>query len=306
MLATLTERRFSDPNWIFERKLDGVRCLAFRHGRQIRLLTRNRLDASGRYPEVAEALSAQPYEDFVVDGEVVAFQGGRTGFQLLQRRMLMAPSAGRGGVRIFYYVFDVLHAGGFDTTGLELRHRKALLGRLLRFEPPLRFATHRNMHGEAFWRQACAKGWEGVIAKRADSPYVPRRSPDWLKLKCVNEQEFVIGGYTDPKGSRTGLGAVLVGYYEGDDLRYAGKVGTGLDHALLEDLSGRLAALERDDPPFAAEHLPRKGVHWVQPELVAQVGFSEWTRGGHLRHPRFLGLREDKPARLVVRERPRA
>jgi DNA ligase D-like protein (predicted ligase) len=307
MLATLTERRFSDPGWWFERKLDGVRCLAFRSGGRLRLLTRNQLDAGGRYPEVAEALAGQPASDFVVDGEVVAFRGHRTSFELLQSRMKASdPAAARGSaVRIRYYVFDVPYASGFDTTRLELRHRKALLRRLLRFEEPIRFTIHRKGDGEAYWRAACAKGWEGVIAKRASAPYELGRSQDWLKFKCVNEQEFVIGGYTEPKGSRRGFGALLLGYHEGPDLRYAGKVGTGFDDRLLADLSSRLAAIERDRPPFTAPHLPRKGVHWVEPKLVAQIGFSEWTRDGQLRHPRFLGLREDKPAEEVVRERPR-
>jgi bifunctional non-homologous end joining protein LigD len=144
-----------------------------------------------------------------------------------------------------------------------------------------------------------------VIAKRADSAYVPRRSLDWLKFKCVNEQEFVIGGFTDPKGSRTGFGALLIGYHEGGRLLYAGKVGTGFDTELLRSFSEELARLERKDPPFDEGTLPRKGVHWVEPELVCEVGFSEWTRDGQLRHPRFIGLREDKPPRDVVRERPR-
>jgi DNA ligase D-like protein (predicted ligase) len=307
MLATLTERRFSDPDWLFERKLDGERCVSFRSRSRTRLLSRNRLDASGHYPEVVGALASQSGE-FVVDGEVVAFRGGRTSFELLQRRMqIRDPNAARRtGVQIFYYVFDVMHANGFDTTGLELRHRKALLRRLLRFEGPIRFTVHRRGNGEAFWRQACEKGWEGVIAKRAASTYVPRRSPDWLKFKCVNEQELVIGGYTDPKGARKGFGALLLGYYEGGHLRYAGKVGTGFDDGLLADLHARMKTIERGSPPFADAHLPRKGIHWVEPKFVAQIGFSEWTRDGQLRHPRFLGLRADKPAREVVRERPQA
>jgi DNA ligase D-like protein (predicted ligase) len=307
MLATLTERRFADPDWIFERKLDGERCLAIHSLKRTRLLSRNRLDASGHYPEIVEALATQPGE-FVVDGEVVAFRGRRTSFELLQRRMQIRDlTVARGtGVRVLYYVFDVVHAQGFDTRNLELRHRKAILRRLFRFEGPLRFTAHRRGDGEAYWRQACERGWEGVIAKRAASPYVPRRSPDWLKFKCVNEQELVIGGYTDPKGGRKWFGALLLGYYDGGELRYAGKVGTGFDERLLADLYPRLKALERAASPFAAAHLPRKGVHWVEPELVGQIGFSEWTRGGQLRHPRFLGLREDKRARDVVRERPQA
>ena len=306
-LATLTERRFADPGWIFEPKFDGERCLAFRKGGEVTLLSRNRLDASNHYPEIAEALAAQDAPDFIADGEVVAFEGSRTSFARLQRRMQVRDpeKAKRTGVAVFYYLFDVLHVDGFDVTGLELRRRKSILRRLLSFRDPLRFTTHRNTEGVAYWEEACRKGWEGVIAKRADAPYVPRRSGDWLKFKCVNEQEFVIGGYTDPRGSRKVFGALFIGYYQGNDLMFAGKVGTGFDDAMLQGLGRKLARLEQDHPPFTAEHLPRKGVHWVKPQLVGQVGFTEWTRDGQLRHPRFLGLREDKAAREVVREQPR-
>jgi bifunctional non-homologous end joining protein LigD len=162
---------------------------------------------------------------------------------------------------------------------------------------------HRNGDGEAFFAEACRKGWEGVIAKRADSPYAARRSRDWLKFKCGKGQELVVGGFTEPRGTRIELGALLLGYYAGDALRYAGKVGTGFDRDTLRDLAARLRPLRRPDPPFAdAASIRERGVTWVQPELVAQVGFSEWTRDGRLRHPRFLGLRDDKPARQVVRE----
>lgn len=306
MLATLTEKRFSDPAWIFERKLDGERCLSFREGGEVRLMSRNQKRIDNHYPEIAEALAEQDSGDYILDGEIVAFQGGRASFAPLQRRMqLRDPEAARRtGVAVYLYLFDVLHVNGYDVTGLELRHRKAILRRLLSYRDPLRFTVHRNREGEAFWQEACGKAWEGVIAKRADSPYVHRRSPYWLKFKCVNEQEFVIGGYTDPQGTRRGLGALLIGYYEGGRLMYAGKVGTGFDDRLLDSLSRKLAALQRDDPPFDDGLLPRKGVHWVHPRLVGQIGFSEWTRDGRLRHPRFLGLRQDKSAREVVRERP--
>jgi DNA ligase D-like protein (predicted ligase) len=306
MLATLTDRRFSDPGWVFEPKLDGERCLAFRQGPQLRLLSRNRKQLNDHYPQLAEALAAQEADDFVVDGEVVAFQGRRSSFARLQRRMQLADpdAARRSGVAVYLYLFDVLHVDGHDVTRLGLRQRKAVLRRLLAFRDPLRFTPHRNADGEAYWREACRKGWEGVIAKRADAPYRHDRSGDWLKFKCVNQQEFVIGGFTDPKGSRLGFGALLLGYYQGDDLVYAGKVGTGFDHELLERLRRRLASLEQDRPPFSVGRPPRAGVHWVRPELVAQIGFSEWTGDGQLRHPRFLGLRRDKRPREVVRERP--
>jgi bifunctional non-homologous end joining protein LigD len=306
MLATLTEKRFSDPAWIYERKFDGERCLAFREPKAVRLMSRNQLRIESHYPEVAEAFEAQDPLSFIVDGEIVAFEGNRPSFARLQRRMqLRDPEvARRTGVAVFFYLFDVLHVGDFDVTGVELRHRKALLKRLLSYGGPLRFTQHRNRDGDVLLDDACASGWEGVIAKRADSVYEHRRSPNWLKFKCVNEQEFVIGGYTDPKGSRTGFGALLVGYYEDGRLRYAGKVGTGFDTMLLGSLRRQLAALEQGEPPFDEPMLPREAVHWARPELVCQVGFSEWTQDGRLRHPRFLGLREDKSARDVVRERP--
>jgi len=306
MLATLTERRFSDPGWIFEPKFDGERCLAFRRGRRVQLLSRNRLSLNAHYPELADALQSQDSGDFVVDGEIVAFEQGRTSFARLQRRMQIRDpeQARRSGVAVFLYLFDVLHADGFDLTGLGLRHRKSVLRGLLSFGGPLRLTAHRNERGEAYWQEACRKGWEGVIAKRADAPYVHGRSGDWLKFKCVNEQEFVIGGFTDPKGSRRGFGALLVGHYEAGDLKYAGKVGTGFDDRMLESLSSQLRAIERPTAGFSGRGLPRLGVHWVEPKLVGQVGFTEWTRDGQLRHPRFLGLREDKDPREVVRERP--
>jgi bifunctional non-homologous end joining protein LigD len=307
MLAVLTEERFSNEEWIFERKLDGERCLAFRPGRKLRLLSRNRKRLNGTYPELAEALLAQRCDDFVVDGEVVAFEGAQTSFARLQQRMqLRDPRRARAsGVRVFYYLFDLLHLDGRDVTGLPLRERKALLRQALAFADPLRYLPHRNAEGERFYGEACRKGWEGLIAKRAHSPYRHERSRDWFKFKCVNEQEFVIGGYTDPGGKRIGLGALLVGYYDGRGrLRYAGKVGTGYSDAVLRDLGGRLAAIEQGEPPFATDQLPRTAVHWVRPELVAQIGFTEVTGDGKLRHPRILGLRSDKDPRDVVLERP--
>lgn len=306
MLATLTEKRFSDPDWIFEPKFDGQRCLAFRQGSRLRLMSRNRLQLNDHYPELAEALAAQEAERFIVDGEIVAFEGNRTSFARLQRRMQVRDpeKALRIGVRVYLYLFDVLHLNGHDVTAQPLRQRKSALRTLLSFDDPLRFTTHRNANGEAYWREACRKGWEGVIAKRADSPYQHGRSGDWLKFKCVHDQEFVIGGFTDPRGSRRGFGALLIGYYRGDELLYAGKVGTGFDDELLDLLTRRLARIERQRSPFTIARLALAGVHWVKPELVAQIGFTEWTRDGQLRHPRFLGLREDKGPHEVVRERP--
>jgi len=305
-LATLTHDRFSDRDWLYERKFDGERCLAISKSGRVSLLTRNRQQAGGTYPELADALAAQDAGDFLVDGEVVAFAGKATSFAKLQRRLgVRNPGAElRRAVPVYFYLFDVLHADGADVRHLPLRERKRILRRLLSYRGPLRYTTHRNTEGEAYWAHACRNHWEGVIAKRADAPYVHGRSGDWLKFKCVNEQEFVIGGFTDPKGSRRGFGALLVGHYEAGDLKYAGKVGTGFDDRMLESLSSQLRAIERPTAAFSGRGLPRLGVHWVEPKLVGQVGFTEWTRDGQLRHPRFLGLREDKDPREVVRERP--
>jgi bifunctional non-homologous end joining protein LigD len=298
MKAVLADAPFSDRGWVFERKLDGVRCLAHRDGGPVRLLSRTDRDMTGQFRELAEALESEPCRDFVLDGEVVAFEDGITSFQRLQRR-------GQERVAVFLYVFDLLRHEGRDVRDLPLRERKALLRRALRFQGPIRFSQHRNEHGERLFREACRQGLEGLMAKRADSAYRSgARSRDWLKLKCHAEQELVIGGFTAPKGSRTDFGALLVGYWEDERLRYAGKVGTGFGRATLEALGRRLRELEREDPPFAEVHPIPRGTHWVEPELVAQIAFSEWTRDGRLRHPRYLGLRDDKPAREVVRERP--
>jgi bifunctional non-homologous end joining protein LigD len=299
MKAVLTDEPFDDPGWIFERKLDGVRCLAHRDGgAPVRLLSRTGKDMTAQFPEATEALEAQARRDFVLDGELVAFQDGVTSFSRLQRRA-------RERVSVFLYVFDLLRLEGRDVRDLPLRERKTLLRESFSFGGHLRYSTHRNEHGTRLFRDACSQGLEGLMAKRADSTYRSgARSRDWLKLKCHFEQELVIGGFTAPHGSRTDFGALLVGYQEDGKLRYAGKVGTGFDHATLQTLGRRLRELERDDPPFADVHPIPRGTHWAEPELVAQIGFSEWTRDGRLRHPRYLGLRDDKPADEVVRERP--
>jgi bifunctional non-homologous end joining protein LigD len=294
MKAVLTDERFSDPAWIYERKLDGIRCLATKGDKRVDLRSRNDLSLNGRFPEIAAALEADPATNLVIDGEVVAFDGPQTSFSRLQQR-------GERPTPVFFYVFDILRDAGEDVTQEPLRERKARLRKALAFEDPIRFTTHRNGDGEAFYEEACRKGWEGLIAKRADAPYTHGRSRDWLKFKCSAEQELVIGGYTAPRGSRTDLGALLLGYYDDGELRYAGKVGTGFTRETLRDLAAQLAPLKRDRSPFA-DRVRERTATWVEPELVAQVGFSEWTQDHRLRHPRFLGLRDDKAAREVVRE----
>jgi bifunctional non-homologous end joining protein LigD len=298
MKAALTDERFSDPNWIYERKLDGIRCIAIRSGGDLKLLSRNDLSENARYPELVEALSQESCDRFAVDGEVVAFAGSETSFARLAER-------GQHWVPVFLYVFDVLWLEGRDVRKLPLRTRKRLLRGALEFHGPVRWTPYRNRDGEALFKEACRKGWEGVMAKRADSPYVATRSRDWLKFKCEHGQELVIGGYTAPRRSRVEFGALLLGYYRGGRLRYAGKVGTGFDTETLHSLGAQLRELGREDPPFAdAAEIKERTAAWVEPRLVAEVGFTEWTRDGRLRHPRFLGLRDDKAASEVVREEP--
>jgi len=280
MAATLTRQRFTGPEWVFERKLDGIRVLAFKDGSDVRLLSRNRLPQNAAYPALVEALRALPVHDVILDGEATGYFGRRE--------------------RVGYYVFDILWLEGRDLTLLPLDARRELLSKLP-LEPPLGLVARLD-HPEP-WELAKTEGWEGVIAKRRDSPYEPRRSPHWLKMKCEATQELVIGGFTDPQGQRVGLGALLVGYFEQDDFVFAGKVGTGFDTKLLLDLRKRLDEIEIAHSPFTkAVGLPRARVHWVRPEVVVQVAFMEWTGHGKLRHPRLLGLRIDKAAREVTRE----
>ncbi|MEQ7125877.1 non-homologous end-joining DNA ligase [Actinopolymorpha sp. B11F2] len=304
MLATLTKKPFSDERWIYERKLDGVRVIAVRSRGQTTLWSRNHKDMTSTYPEIVQAFAPQQAQDFVADGEIVAFDGRQTSFAKLQARINLAdprriPAT---GVTVYLYLFDLLVVGDADLTRLPLRARKRVLRTTFEFGDRVRFSTHRNTEGERFHADACARGWEGLIAKRADAPYqTGRRSRDWLKFKCVRDQEFVIGGFTDPEGSRQGFGALLVGYYEGNRLRYAGKVGTGYNALMLRDLRARMDKIAQSSSPFA-DPVRERSAHWVGPELVAQIGFTEWTSDGKLRHPRFVGLRTDKDASEVVRE----
>ncbi|MGQ5656471.1 non-homologous end-joining DNA ligase [Streptomyces sp. NPDC003631] len=307
MLATLSDRRdFSDgTEWIFERKLDGVRALVVREAGRVVLLSRSGRRLNDTYPEIVEELAAQDCADFTADGEIVAFSGGRTDFSRLQRRMGLTRRRDieASGVGVTYYLFDLLRLEEADTRRLPVRTRKSLLRRALAYRSPLRLTTHRNKGGAELLAEACDRGWEGLIAKRAASTYQPRRSADWLKLKCSLGQEFVVGGFTEPAGSRVGFGALLLGHHEGGRLRYAGKVGTGFDRHTLLRLRAWLDAPAATASPFA-DPVRERNTHWVRPELVAQIGFTEWTKDGMLRHPRFLGLRDDKSASEVVREHP--
>jgi bifunctional non-homologous end joining protein LigD len=304
MKAVLSDQPFSHPSWVFERKLDGERCGAMRRSGQVHLLSRTGRRLDGGYPELVDALSGEG-PGLLVDGEIVAFKRGNASFERLQQRMGISDPerARRSPVAVYYYLFDLLELDGRDIRPLPLLERKALLRRAVEFRGHLRYTTYRREAGEQAFRSACERGWEGVIAKRADSAYTATRSRDWLKLKCAHGQELVVGGWTAPKGSRQHLGALLVGYYERGRLRYAGKVGTGFNRTTLAELARQLSRLARDTSPFEFGGPPRSA-HWVEPELVAEIGFAEWTRDGKLRQPRYQGLRDDKPPREVVREDP--
>jgi DNA ligase D-like protein (predicted ligase) len=301
MLATLTDRRFSDENWIFERKLDGIRTLSIRDGWRPQLWTRSRRRIDGCFPEVVDALAELGGSRFVVDGELVAFDGRATSLSRVQSRLRNGGPPGKSDVDVYYFVFDLLSLDGADVTRLPLRQRKRLLYNAFHYRDPLRYSEHLDRFGEEYFRHACAQGWEGLIAKRADSHYHAGPSTDWLKFTCVRDQGFVVGGFTDPQGARVGFGALLIGYHDGARLRYAGKVGTGYDNATLRALRTRMDGMAQPASPFADE-VTEPTAHWVRPEMVIQVGFAEWTRDGRLRHPRFAGVRTDKPATDVVRE----
>jgi len=274
MAATLTDERFAGDDWLFERKFDGIRLLAYKRGKDIKLYSRNRLLQN--IPHIEKAIAAMPFRDLILDGEV-AWDRHST-----------------------YHVFDVLWLDGRSTTALPLEERRALL-KQLKFSGPLRRVE--LLKDKEPWERARKEGWEGVIAKRRGSPYEHRRSKYWLKMKIEASQELVVGGFTDPQGARVGLGALLVGYYEGNDLVFAGKIGTGFDSNMLLDLRRRLDKLEIAKPPFTAgQGLPKLRVHWVKPSIVVQVSFIEWTKHDKLRHPRLIGVRFDKSAQEVVRE----
>jgi len=299
MLATLTDPagwRPTATDWTYERKLDGLRCLAVRNGDEVGLWSRNHNSFNSRFPAIADSLCRLGAEHFVVDGEIVAFDGvDFGGFGDLQRH-------GRDMAAVFC-AFDLLHLQGRDLEQLVLTERKRLLGELIQPSDELSVVEPLAGDSASLLPAACAKGWEGLVAKRSASHYVSGRSPDWRKLKCTAGQELVIGGWTEPQGSRVELGALLLGYYDAGALRYAGKVGSGFDTPTLHRLGGELRLRERPRSPFAGSVRERKP-HWVAPELIAVVSFSEWTRDGRLRHPRFEGLRSDKDPASVVREEP--
>lgn len=316
MKAVLAETLPRGEKWIYELKFDGIRGLAIKRKGDVKIISRNVKDLTSKYPEVAAALRQLPAREVVLDGEVVALDAeGRSSFQILQAANL--PDEARPP--IFYYAFDLIQLDGQDLTGLPLLKRKAMAQALLANAPEtLRFSAGISAESERVLKEMKARRLEGLIAKQCDSKYeIGRRSGAWVKFKWTSEQEFVIGGYSPPQGSRSHFGAILVGYYEGGKLRFASKVGTGFNQKLLKSLYDQFQKLRREDCPFA--NLPEKKTSarwghpmtvaemrrctWIEPKLVCQIRFAEWTRDHHLRQPAFMGMREDKDAKEVVREK---
>ena len=275
MAATLTQERFSGPDWVFERKFDGIRLMTYKNDSVVNLFSRNQLPQN--LPAIAQAIQKLPAKHLILDGEVTWGKGSSA-----------------------YHIFDILWLDDRSLTSLSYEERRSIL-ESLPLSAPLELVT--QLSDTVPWERALAEGWEGVIAKRRDSTYEHRRSKAWLKMKCEMAQELVVGGFTDPQGQRVGLGALLVGYFENKDFVFAGKIGTGFNTKLLMELREKLDALEIEKSPFTrAVGLPRLRAHWTTPELVVQVGFIEWTVNGKLRHPRLLGVRTDKIASEVVKE----
>ncbi len=300
-LATLVKAPPRGAEWLHEIKFDGYRIGCRIRGGAVTLTSRNGKDWTHAFPEIVAAAATLPTKDALLDGEVaMVLPDGKTSFQALQH----ASSASRG--RLAYFVFDVLRLAGGGGASQPLDTRKARLRTLVggRHTGRIRYSDHVDGRGDAFFAQACRLGLEGIVSKRRDRPYREGRHGDWLKTKCTLRQEFVIGGVTDPEGMRAGLGALLIGYYEGDRLAFSGKVGTGFNRKIALDLRRRLDALERKTCPFdppPPRAVSRKA-HWATPALVCEVVFTEWTNDGNIRHPSFQGLRLDKTPHEVVRE----
>lgn len=293
--ATLTEKYFSNKEWIYEEKFDGIRCLVVKKNNKVTLYSRNRNKLNATYVEIVKIFEKQRKKNFIIDGELVAFEGGVTSFSKLQQ-------VKREKISVYFYAFDLLYLDKYDLRDQKLIDRKSLLKKNFEFSSRFRYTLHIIKNGETFYKKACKKGLEGVIAKKADSKYVSKRTRDWLKFKCSNRQEFVIIGYTDPERSRIGFGALLIGFYKKGRLKYAGKVGTGFDFEFLKTFSSKLKKIESKKAYPIENKLPKKA-HLVRPKYVAEIAFSEWTKDDKLRHPRFIALRFDKSPKQVVKEK---
>jgi len=307
MLAVLTSERFSNPEWIYECKYDGVRALTFFQKQDVKIYSRNQHNLNKTYPDLLGALQNQSEDRFILDGEIVAFHKGVTSFSKLQQRLGIREISLKEALKspVYYYVFDILYLNGYDLRMLPLKLRREILEKTIFFNDPVRFSNGINKEGEKYYKEACKKGWEGIIAKRLDASYQGKRSRDWLKFKCHKSQELIIIGYTSPKGQRSHFGALLVGYYKGKDLQYAGKVGTGFSENTLTSLKRKMDQYISPKSLLKENIGDQRVITWLKPKLVGEFDFTEWTRDGKLRHPRFKGLRDDKKAKEVIREEPK-
>jgi bifunctional non-homologous end joining protein LigD len=309
MLATLTKDYFSKNDWFYEHKFDGVRCLTFKKNGKVTLLSRNKNSMNNSYTEIVKALEEQTMDNFIIDGEIIAKEKGISNFQMLQERINLQDFAAieklQKTIPVIYCIFDLMHADGYNLEHLPLFARKEMLEELLDYNKILVYTKHKVGNGITYFEKACKLKWEGLIAKDKNSIYQNKRSKSWLKFKCSEGQELVIGGYTKPRGSRANFGALLVGYYQNGELQYAGKVGTGYSFATLQDLGSKLKKLEIKKCPFVNFDISSTNIHWVKPILVGEFEFAQWTKGGKLRVGRFKGLRLDKKATLVVKEVPK-
>jgi len=294
-LATLTDKYFSDEDWIYEEKFDGIRCIVIKKDKNVVLFSRNKNKLNSQFLSLVESFKKQKMKNFILDGEIVAFEKGKTSFSKLQQRKIEK-------MKIYFYAFDLLYFDKYDLRDQKLTVRKKVLKTNFKFTNVFRYTKHIVQKGEEYLKKACKKGWEGIIAKKANSKYMSKRTRDWLKFKCSNRQEFVIAGYTEPEGARIGFGSLLIGYFDKEKFKYAGKVGTGYDFEFLKSFSKKLKNIEAKKLPFK-ERIPIKKMHFVKLKYVAEVGFSEWTKDGKLRHPRFIGIRTDKRPKQVIRER---
>jgi bifunctional non-homologous end joining protein LigD len=290
MLATLSEKPFSDDGWIFERKLDGFRCIAVKKGDDITLYSRNMKSLNVGFPEIVDILKKMKSPDFILDGELVVKSGGKISFEKIQERLSSSPNLKN---KAYFYVFDLLHYNGFSLRALKLSLRKKMLDELLDFRSTVKVLPTLEKDGQSYFQEACRKGWEGIIGKNLGSPYLSKRSPLWKKIKCSLIGKFVVGGYTDPKGSRSGFGALLLGTKGKGGIIYNGKVGTGFDEARISSIHQDLKKIETEKNPFA-QKIKEKDVHFVKPKHIAEVRYTEITRDGQLRHPVFLRMEKQK------------
>jgi bifunctional non-homologous end joining protein LigD len=297
MLATLVDDPFSDPNWIFETKWDGFRSVCFIRDGKVRLVSRNQIEMTPQYPELIDLAKQIDAREAILDGEIVALdKNGMPRFQLLQPRVgrKSGIDALRGTAQIVYFAFDLLYADGYDLMACPVIERKAMLAEILRPATFLKLSEHIEAEGQAFFREIAKFHLEGMIAKRAAGRYLQKRSTDWLKVKTVLRSEVVVGGFTEPRGARSFFGSLVCGLYRDRNLHYVAHIGGGFNERTLASIHKLLQPLKTDKGPFVDAPKTNEPVQWVKPKLVAEVKFSEWTADHRLRHPVFIGLRQDK------------